>query len=330
MVSPANGMNYSIEKRPESYDKYEFSLPEQYRKMAKEELREDDEIREHSLAQMREWIAKHPYIRKCRTDAPFLLRFLRFRKFSVPTACEALERYLAMRSTFPEWFKNLDCDEPMMKGILQDGLFTKLGVNREGRMVILFKPRVMDPNKYLPIHQGRMIALLIEAMLEWEELQIGGFHVLIDFSDTVLKLYTSWGVTDMMIFMDAVSHSFPIRIREVNGVKFPKFGVAMINALLSFASAKLKQRVVCFKTEEEFKARFDPELLITDYGGSLDQVDLLRHFRKRLEDRRSVMLALDEMDIDVERYSSLWTRPNLVQNEVEGGVMGSFRKLNVD
>uniref|UniRef100_A0A182PXA7 CRAL/TRIO N-terminal domain-containing protein n=1 Tax=Anopheles epiroticus TaxID=199890 RepID=A0A182PXA7_9DIPT len=65
-------------------------LPDLYRKIAKEELREDDEIREQSLTQMREWIAKHPYIRKCRTDSSFLLRFLRFRKYSVPMVCETL------------------------------------------------------------------------------------------------------------------------------------------------------------------------------------------------------------------------------------------------
>ncbi|XP_058122034.1 retinaldehyde-binding protein 1-like [Anopheles ziemanni] len=330
MVSPANGMNYSIEKRPESYDKYEFTLPEHYRKMAKEELREDDEIREHSLAQMREWIAKHPYIRKCRTDASFLLRFLRFRKFSVPTACEALERYLAMRNTFPEWFKNLDCNEPIIREILENGVFTKLGQNKDGRTVIMFCMKIMDPDKVLPIHQGRAMALLIETMLEWEEVQIGGFQAMLDFTDTVMKLYGSWGVTDMKIFMDAVNRSYPIRIREINGLKFPKFAVSILNLLLTFASPKLKERIVCHKTTMEYKAKIDPELLPKEYDGELDMEDLRRKFREHLEDRRNVILALDEMDIDTAHYSSLWNQSNLVENEVEGGVAGSFRKLNVD
>uniref|UniRef100_A0AAG5D4W8 CRAL-TRIO domain-containing protein n=1 Tax=Anopheles atroparvus TaxID=41427 RepID=A0AAG5D4W8_ANOAO len=329
-MSPAKCTGYSIDKRPASCDSYEFTLPELYRKIAKEELREDDEIREQSLTQMREWIAKHPYIRKCRTDASFLLRFLRFRKFSVPTACEALERYLAMRQTFPDWFKNLDCDEPLMKELLEDGVFTKLGQNQDGRMVILFSVRLLNPDKFLPIHQGRMMALLIETLLEWEELQIGGFQVMLDFTDTVMKLYGSWGVTDMKIFMDAVNRSYPIRIREVNGVKFPKFAVSILNLLLTFASPKLKERIVCHKTMMEWKAKLSPELLPKEYDGDLDLDVLRREFRKHLEDRRSVILALDEMDIDTAHYSSLWNQSNLVENEVEGGVAGSFRKLNVD
>lgn len=46
---------------------YECHLPENVKKIALEELREDDNIREQSLEQMREWIAKHPNIKRCRT-----------------------------------------------------------------------------------------------------------------------------------------------------------------------------------------------------------------------------------------------------------------------
>uniref|UniRef100_A0A182QRU9 CRAL-TRIO domain-containing protein n=1 Tax=Anopheles farauti TaxID=69004 RepID=A0A182QRU9_9DIPT len=330
MASPATSTNYSIEKRPASYEPYEFTLPELYRKLAKEELREDDEIREQSLTQMREFIAKHPYIRKCRTDASFLLRFLRFRKYSVPMACEALERYLAMRETFPTWFKNLDCNEPVMRELLEDGMFTQLGNDADGRMVILFRVRLLNVDKFGPLVQGRLMALLIESLLEWEELQIAGFRVMLDFTDTVMKHYGLWGVSDMKIFMDAINRSYPIRFREIHGAKFPKFAVSILNLLLTFASPKLKERIICHNTVLEMKGKFDTSLLPKPYGGDLDPDELGRKFRKHLEDRRSAILALDEMDIDVAHYSSLWTQTNLVENEVEGGVAGSFRKLNVD
>lgn len=48
-------------------DTYVCSLPEEEKKRAFEELREDDNIREQSLQQVRDWIAKHPNIKKCRT-----------------------------------------------------------------------------------------------------------------------------------------------------------------------------------------------------------------------------------------------------------------------
>uniref|UniRef100_A0A1B0DFV4 CRAL/TRIO N-terminal domain-containing protein n=1 Tax=Phlebotomus papatasi TaxID=29031 RepID=A0A1B0DFV4_PHLPP len=52
--------------------------------------KEDENLKSQALDQFREWIAKHPKIKKCRTDDAFLLRFLRTKKFSVPRACEQL------------------------------------------------------------------------------------------------------------------------------------------------------------------------------------------------------------------------------------------------
>lgn len=46
---------------------YVCQLPEATKKTALEELREDDNIREQSLQQMRDWINKHPNIKRCRT-----------------------------------------------------------------------------------------------------------------------------------------------------------------------------------------------------------------------------------------------------------------------
>ncbi|XP_035788639.1 retinaldehyde-binding protein 1-like isoform X2 [Anopheles albimanus] len=321
---------YPLEKRPESYDKYEFTLPELYRKLAKEELREDDEIREQSLEQMREWIAKHPYIRKCRTDSSFLLRFLRFRKFSVPMACEALERYLAMRETFPQWFKNLDHKEPALRQMLEDGVSVRLGTDETGRMVVHFRFAQFDVEKFNAMQEGRFTALIIESLLEWEEMQIGGVRVVADFRGSVMKHFGIWGVTDMKIFMDAVNRSYPLRLRQVHGVKFPKFAVPILNLLLTFASSKLRERIKCHENVESMAEHFEPSLLLKECGGLADPKALEADFLKHLEARHDVLLALDEMDIDTKHYSSLWASSSSEDHEVDAGVAGSFRKLAVD
>lgn len=51
-------------------DTYQFTLPAKFKKIALDELREDDNIRSQALSQFREWIAKHPHIKKCRTGNP--------------------------------------------------------------------------------------------------------------------------------------------------------------------------------------------------------------------------------------------------------------------
>lgn len=50
-----------------STKKYSGPLSEETRKLAKEELREDDLSREQALTQMRSWIEKNPKIVNCRT-----------------------------------------------------------------------------------------------------------------------------------------------------------------------------------------------------------------------------------------------------------------------
>lgn len=59
-------------------EKYVCSLPEDVQKIALEELREDENIRDQSLEQMREWITKHPNIKRCRTgiSSIYLYKFI--------------------------------------------------------------------------------------------------------------------------------------------------------------------------------------------------------------------------------------------------------------
>lgn len=56
------------------------------------------------------------------SDAQFLLRFLRTKKYSLPLAQEMLERYLAIRQLYPDWFKKLDVDDPKMLELIDLGL----------------------------------------------------------------------------------------------------------------------------------------------------------------------------------------------------------------
>jgi len=69
------------------------------------------------------------------TDAPFLLRFLRTKKFSVPQACEMLERYLTIRQLYPQWFKNLDPLDKDLEDIIDAGYLVPLLDREDGRLV---------------------------------------------------------------------------------------------------------------------------------------------------------------------------------------------------
>jgi hypothetical protein len=104
-------------------DDYKFTLPKELEDLAMDELRETEETRKHAIEALREWAMKNPRIVKTRLDAPFLLRFLRFKKFSVPMAMEAMERFMVVKkgSYGRRWFGDLDVKRPAIQKLLDDG-----------------------------------------------------------------------------------------------------------------------------------------------------------------------------------------------------------------
>jgi hypothetical protein len=91
--------------------------------MAKDELRETEEVRQHAIQALRDWVLKNPRIVKTRLDSNFLLRFLRFRKFSIPMAMEALERFLVLKNgTYGRgWFNHIDIGKPSILKLIDEG-----------------------------------------------------------------------------------------------------------------------------------------------------------------------------------------------------------------
>lgn len=124
--------------RGQQVSDYKCSLGPDAQAVARTVLREDEATREQALEQFRDWILKHPTIKRCRTDPLFLLKFLRTKKFSVPMAQDMLERYLTVRQLYPEWFQKLDINDPDIEAIIDSGYIVPLPQKDEnGRQVIL-------------------------------------------------------------------------------------------------------------------------------------------------------------------------------------------------
>lgn len=98
-------------------------MPKEFENQAKDELRETEEVRQHAIEAMREWVLKNPRIVMTRLDSNFLLRFLRFRKFSIPLAMEAMERWMVIKNGGygRKWFDNLDVKKPSVMKLLDAG-----------------------------------------------------------------------------------------------------------------------------------------------------------------------------------------------------------------
>lgn len=165
---------------------YVPSLDTETMLLAETELRETEAVRTSALAAMRHWMDSNPSILKCRYDAPFLLQFLRFRKFSVPMATRALERYLANESSYFGY--PLSWDEDNVADLLNRGCIFGLPERDSlGRMVVLMRLSVIDVHKHRFIDWVRLTGMCSFAASEKEEHQIRGFVYIIDFSGISTK-----------------------------------------------------------------------------------------------------------------------------------------------
>ncbi|XP_058123383.1 retinaldehyde-binding protein 1-like [Anopheles ziemanni] len=302
---------FSVDKKSQEYDEYQFTLPELFRDIAKKELREDDSVREQSLTEMRQWIANNENIWKCRTDAKFLLRFLRFQKFSVPMACEALERYLMMRETYPSWFQNLDSYDTAIKELYLDGSTSILGQDSAGRTVIFFRVARFVAEKMVPPKGAQFLALLLEAMLEWEEVQIGGLKLMVDYSDMDLAIYEKWSASELRLVMNAYSRLYPLRYNDVHAAKLSKKAVPIIEKLLSFTDPKIRERINCYASVAEMQKHFEPAMVPNVYGGQVDLDILNQSVWSRIEQQRDVVLGMDNMEINLDHYAPIWDEMNV-------------------
>uniref|UniRef100_A0A182JRX9 CRAL-TRIO domain-containing protein n=1 Tax=Anopheles christyi TaxID=43041 RepID=A0A182JRX9_9DIPT len=318
-----------LNKAPESYAPYSFDLSDKYKIMAQDELREDDDMRENALKQFREWIAKHPLIRKCRTDAPFLLRFLRTKKFSIPAATEMLEKYLTIRQVYPHWFFKLDINDPDLEAIIDSGyLFALPERDEHGRKIIFSNAAKFDTSRFTSAQLIKIHSMVLEALQDEEESQISGYIHVTDDSELNIGFLSIWSFTDIRNLAHCVQNSLPMRQKENHFVNLPSFANKLSEFILSVLSEKLRNRVFVHRGWDELKTKINPQLLPKEYGGTVPMAECIAQFKKQLKERRDIVLALDEMEIEINKSTIPWA--DSTDADIASGVIGSFRKLEVD
>ncbi|KOC68047.1 Clavesin-2 [Habropoda laboriosa] len=305
---------------------YGRELDESTSTIAREELREDGATRTEALNQFRHWIQKHPNIKRCRTDAAFLLRFLRTKKFSVPMAEEMLERYLTIRQLYPNWFQNLDIEDPDIEAIVDAGYLVPLMErDRHGRRVILSCAGRFDPYKYTSAQMARAHSLVVEALMDDEENQVRGYTHINDESGLTMGHLSAWSLTDIRNMLRCIQNSTPMRHKETHFVNIPSCAVKVIEFGISLLNDKLKSRISVHKSLEELKSAIDPRILPKEYGGDIPLCDMIAAFKKTLREQRNRIKELDDMYVEISSMDCQYAADDNLT-----GISGSFRKLEVD
>ncbi|KAK5640002.1 hypothetical protein RI129_010813 [Pyrocoelia pectoralis] len=324
-------------------DEYVCTLSEEVQKIAKDELGEDKHCRDQALESMRHWVTHNPRILNCRLDSNFLLRFLRFSKFSVVQAQIALERYLLLRQSYGVVFHNLDITIPKMSELLDSGfIFVCPKRDKKGRRVYVVRPGAFDLSKYTNGDMLKIAGTTFETLIEDEENQVKGFVYLADGHGCGLPYVTLFTPLELVRLVKNGEKTVPGRHVEIHGLnvhptmKFAyEFGVSLI-------SEKIRKRIRLYSSLDEFWASGNMELdiLPKEYGGVMPMSEMIELWRGELLKSNALLQTHDKMEVQEELFSSkerdgavsaLQASSGTCGNEDSiYGVTGNFRKLEVD
>lgn len=175
---------------------------------------------------------------------------------------------------------------------------------------------------------ARTHALVVESLLDDEESQVAGYCYITDEAGLTMNHVSLWSLIDLKKMSKCIQVSSPMRHKETHFVNIPSFANKVIEFALSLTSDKLKKRMFLDKNIEDLKARVNPALLPKEYGGTIPMADMIATLKESLRKQRGKILGMDEMFIEVTGAPTNWLGND--DADIECGLMGSFRKLEVD
>ena len=222
-------------------EQYECTLKGHNLHRAEIELGETEERRWQAIGDLREMVMNAGDI-KCPTDAAFLLRFLRAKKFDVIRAYTCLRRFYEVRHQHPDIFS--DFHPHNMRHVFDEHLVTVLQKrDSKGRSVILIKPGQWHPD-VVPLQVFmRSILISLEWLLRDEVFQVNGLVLFVDFANVGMKQARQLSRERIKLLMFLVQEAFPVRLKAIHIMNAPALLQYFLKIISLFLKDKVKERI---------------------------------------------------------------------------------------
>jgi hypothetical protein len=261
------------------------------------------------------------------SDDDFLLRFLRCYEYSYLKTINAFEIWLKEFKSYPEYFSNLDIRDAKLSELLDTGFFIFLPErNADGSLNFLLRSSRLDPDKFTSSEIIRFFTMLVELEREQEETQLCGIKFFADLSNTPMKFFSLFSIRDFKNMAYILNSLMTMRLHEMYLFNIPFGAASVVQFLFNLFSDKMRKLTHFLNNKDDLKKYLDLSLLPEEDGGKKSTAEIVADIRKRLEDDRGRFISMDtEFDILLDKNSS-----NFDQSDNDSGIVGSFRKLEVD
>ncbi|CAH2235717.1 jg1887, partial [Pararge aegeria aegeria] len=164
------------------------------------------------------------------------------KKFSVPMAQEAIERYILLRQSWGIAFNQLDYMLPVMTEIIDLGyIFVSPYKDKLGRRVVIYRPGVFDPYKYTNQDMCRVMAMCYETLMEDEETQVRGLVHYADGSGVSFPHLTLFTPKEAV----RIVKNGEVRLIKVIGPYYYKLFIIIISLTTNHCTARMGRRQLC-------------------------------------------------------------------------------------
>ena len=254
-------------------DEYVCTLSDELKKIAANELRETEKIRAHGIKALRDWVMENPRIIRCRLDSTYLLKSLRFRKYSIPLSQEAMERHLLFREGLYgyDFFSNLDPLKPYVFEMLERGLITVFPKRDEHkRLTIYIRWALADPaipnmgNVFMSL-----LSLFMENLMDDEENQIRGLNYILDLSGANLKQVLIFPIDMWYKLGKHAEKSCLVRHKAFHFLNVHPSIMFLVKFFMKHMSEKLRNRVKLYSTNLADSGIIPMDNLPIEYGGTI-------------------------------------------------------------
>ncbi|XP_059622713.1 retinaldehyde-binding protein 1-like [Phlebotomus argentipes] len=263
-------------------------LSEKSKKKAEEELNETEEVKTKALERMSELIKGEEDLDIPYDNRPFMVKFLRARKFDVDEAFTLMKNYFKFKSEFPELFKDV-VPSKVAYILAMNAAFMSPVKDQHGHTVLMGRAELFDPDIATPMEFIAAGFVIGEGIMMEPESQVNGFVGVIDCKGFSYKHFKKITISLIKLGLRLAQSVVPVIPRRVHLINQNFY----VNALYKIVKPFLPQEyidMIYFHGEniEELYEYIPKECLLEHFGGTIKDPEITE------EEYRDYLKGFDE------------------------------------